>query len=358
MEEEPNLDSMLNAARAAQDTTDLLVQQGQDQAIAAANADLETTLQERDSLVDERRTAEDGRVEAVSLLEQGTELSAGSEVLAPETETFLRTAEQTVQQRQEQLAVAQERLATLDADPAVRNILYKEAVDEGRRIQLQADYDKCSYIQTQDGEHRGTLHNVFDAISPEYKSKVAGRYSNNDPLCQLEGFAFSSSGVWKSEKPKGTLDEAEDAVQRMTTIREEAETGSPDIKKIDDVLSEFLYKRLEHFFATLDQRVEVRAQQLADYYRDNPEAAAKYPNTPTTVEGWKQQLNTSMRNIGLKMEEASRTVQGEEFKARHLASIGEDVFQSASCGVGPGGDQYPFFPDDYVAKPDNNQAAA
>lgn len=319
----------------------------QTQATAVAGVALESMMRERNELAPQRPVAEAERVKAVGLLDQGTELAAGSEQLAPETATFLQAAGRTVEERQNVLASLEERLTTLDADPAVRDVLYQEAKDEGRRIQTQKEYQECYYIKTQDGQHRGTMHEVVRQVSPDYETKIAGTNIGDSALCQLEGFAFSASGVARGEGPKGSIDEAEDAVQRMTTIREEIETGNPDVQKVDSVLAEFMYKRLEHFFATLDQRVEARAQQLVDHYEANPDDAAKYPNRPTTLDGWKQQLNNSMGNIRLKMQEATQVMESDEFKARELARIGEYVFQIASCGCGINGDQYPYHPDNY-----------
>lgn len=348
-----DLGRMLDEARSAQLGSDSVGQGDQVETAAMAEASLASSIKERNEILMQRRVAETEQQKTTDLLAQGIELSKASESTAPETETFLEVATRTVQERVDELRVLKERLITLDADPAVRSFLYQEALEEGRRIQVQKDYQECYYIKTQDGQHRGTLHEVLRQVAPE-SSKVSGTCINNDPICQLESFTFQVSGLAKGEKPKGTLDEAEDAARRLTTIREEVESGNPDLQKIDSVLADFLHRRLEHFFATLDQRVGSRAQQLADYYQSHPKDAENY-RCPTTIEDWKSQLTNSMRDISTLKFRANQVMDSDGLRAKRLAQIGDDVFQRAN-GIG-GGDQYPFFADNYK-EPSNDQLVA
>jgi len=352
-----NLEEMLDAAKVAQGATELGVENEKAQAVAAIDADIEASLRERESLTGERRGAEDERLKAVDLLTQGTEATVGSEVIAPEMQEFLTVADRTVEERRNDLEQLNKKLETLDADPAVMGYLRQEADDENRRIDLQADYQTCNYIIPKGSEHGGTLEAVLDASSPEYETTLAGTNIGDNPLCQLEGYAFQATHTLRGVEAAGPIEEAEDAVGRLVAVRNEAESGTPEIAKVDTLLAEFLFKRLEHFFATLDQRVEARAQEQFEFYQANPDKAAEYHATASTPEEFKQQLTKYLGDINGYMESARLAMEGTGPKARVLARIGDEVYQR---GAGPlkSGENRPFAPDNYKAPNKSDQLAA
>ena len=352
-----NLEEMLGEAKVAQGSTELGIENEKTQATITADAGLEASLSERDDLTVERRVAEDERLKAADLLAQGTEATAGSEVIAPQMQEFLSVADRTVEERRDALAQLNKKLETLDSDPAVMGYLRQEADDENRRIDLQVDYQTCNYITPKGSEHGGTLEAVLNASKPEYEITIAGTNIGDNPLCQLELYAFQASRASKVVETAGPIEDAEDAVGRLVAVRNEAESGNPDIAKIDTILAEFLFKRLEHFFATLDQRVDARAQEQFEFYQANPDKAAEYHVTASTPEAFKEQLTKYLGDINGYMESARLAMEGTGSKAKLLARIGDEVFQR---GAGPlkSSENRPFAPDNYKAPSNTDQLAA
>jgi len=338
-----NLEEMLRRAQTAEQSAGQTKQEEETQVKQQSEADLEASLKERESLLGEAGKTEQERAKAAELLEKGKELTAGKEKLTAEMEEFMRVAVNSVQEREAQLAALNKQLETIEANPAVIDRLREQAEEENRRIELQKEVSKGFWIKPQGKETGGSMYSALSK-SKEYADNVEGRHSGDSALVQLESYAMHASGMMKGEEVVVPLDEAEDVVRRWSEIRQEAESGNPDIQKVDNLLSEFLYARLKHWVDTFDQRVEQTAQRLYDSYQQNPASAKQYKVEGWTVEKWKQDLQRTMPDVRSSLRTAELAMSGKGFKAKTLARLGEDVSNKTRV---LGKESYPFFTDNF-----------
>ena len=228
-----NLEEMLRRAQTAEQTAGKTKQEEETQVKQQSEADLEASLKERESLLGEAGKTEQERAKAAELLEKGKELTAGKEKLTAEMEEFMRVAVNSVQERETQLAALNKQLETIEANPAVIDRLREQAEEENRRIELQKEVSKGFWIKPQGKENGGSMYSALSK-SKEYTDNVEGRHSGDSALVQLESYAMHASGMMKGEEVVVPLDEAEDVVRRWSEIRQEAESGNPDIQKVDN----------------------------------------------------------------------------------------------------------------------------
>jgi len=317
------LEEMLRRAQAAEQAEGQTQQGAEVQDKQQGGADLEASLKERESLLGETERTRQEKVKAETLRAQAEEATRGKGRITAEMQGFLRAAANTVEERTAHIVELKRSIASIEANPAIINELHEQANEENRRIELQKEVSKTSWVHREDGKE-GTIHSVL-GDNKDYKDKIAGRHVGDSSLVQLEGYAMRASGMMKGEEAEVPLEEAEDVVSRLSQIRQEAEKTNPDTRKIDGLLSEFLSKRLQHFAATFDQRVEKRAQGLRERYQKNPDRTNKNGVNSWTVDQWKADLYRFLPDVGRVLQLTEMTMQGKDYKALALARIGEDV---------------------------------
>ncbi|MDP2933523.1 MAG: hypothetical protein Q8N81_05335, partial [bacterium] len=192
------LEEMLRRAQAAEQSEEQARQGGEEQPKQPGGADLEASLKERESLLGEAGQTEQRRIKAAEFLEKGRNLTAGKERLTAEMGTFMNAAVNTVQERETQVAELAAQIGAIEANPAVLERLREQAEEENRRIELQKEVSKTSWVHREDGKE-GTIHSVL-GDNKDYKDKIAGRHAGDSPLVQLEGYAMRASGMMKGEE--------------------------------------------------------------------------------------------------------------------------------------------------------------
>lgn len=328
-----DLKEMFRQAQAAEESVAQTKQIEEAQVKKQGEADLDAQLKERELLLSKAGETEQKRADAAELLGKAKETAAGKEKVTAEMEEFMRVAANSIQEREAQLAVFEKQIEAIDANPAVIDRLREQAEEEGHRIELQKEF----WIKPRGG----SIYSVLGQGSKEYRTNIEGRHSGDSALVQLESYAMHATGMMKGEEVVVPLAEAEDVIRRWSEIRQEADSGDPDVRKIDSLLSEFLYKRLQHFSSTFGQRVEMCAQQLHQWYQEHPDRPHLVEKT---VEDWKRDLSNSVPEVNSALRMADMVMSGKDWKAKTLAKIGEDI-SSKTRFLGKA--SYPFFADNF-----------
>lgn len=335
------LKEKLEAATAAEAATRKRGPSKQD--IPQPDADLEAQKKEHEPLIAEAKREEEA-IDGIKKLiaEAGAEIGRKG-ALSIEMRAFLEEAQKNVEAREARLAEIFSLISAMGSDPAILAALQNEAFEENRRFGLQKEISKGFWIQ--DGHGRaGPLESVLDS-NETYRVKVAGRHVGDNPLTQLRWYAMESVGMLGEGGVKVPFEEAEQVVGRLSQIRQEAEKSSPDVQRIDALLAEFLFRRLKHFAATFGQRVFRTAQELHNHYQQNPDAVNKDDVNSRTVDQWEAHLERTLPDVSTRLIEAAKIMDGQGFKARGLAKIGEDL--TGKCAVLYHGHPNPFSPDDF-----------
>lgn len=258
-------------------------------------------------------------------------MTEGKDELAPETEALLRVAIKIRQENEERLEALKTEIETMETDPAIYAALWEMAAKEDRLRKLQEE--TSDWINPESGPG-GPVEAVLNR-NEEYERKVAGTHYGDNALSALESYAMRACEIGKSSRAvevEVPLKEAEEVVARFSEIKKEAIRRSPDVKKIDTLLAEFLSRRLQHFAATLDQRVKAQAAWLHQYYQEHPDVAGKYNVVNRTVEEWVDDLQRSgaMVKVRALLPEVEKIMKQDGYKAKDLAKLGDDIGRCTS----------------------------
>jgi uncharacterized small protein (DUF1192 family) len=244
----------------------------------------------------------------------------------------------SVAEEETRLAALNKQIETIEASPAIIDRLREQVDDENRRFELRQELRNGYWPISQ----------VEDVITrdKEYINNVKGEtfYDGRGLITMIE-YALFASGIIGGERSVTPLADVEDVVLRLREIRKEAESGTPDIQKVDRLLAEFLCKRLRHFFATFDQRVEKIAQHIHDFYKRNPNQGKKYKADDIAVKHLKQDIYRTLPDVETSLQEVEQAMSSVGYKAKALARIGENISVRTHGPLGD--DRYPFFVDDF-----------
>ena len=151
-------------------------------------------------------------------------------------------------------------------------------------------------------------------------------------------------------------------MKRLEAINAEAEKATPDLKRVDDELAQFLVERLQHFCDTLEERIQKRAKALVDYYSERLGEHARNSGLPVeelkeahqsykkTEQEWAADIRGMLAPVEQSLEAAKLVMQNKDgYKARSLAKIMEEV-SSRGWGSSLGNDGNPTHPDTYKKK--------
>lgn len=358
-----DLEESLRRAQSAQGDLEAKQQKAAEQTRAQAQAKI-GELKEISSALP---PAEKKLAEAVDLSARAEALATGKTEIAPELLAFLDESRKAIQERQNILAVMRQRIEEIEANPVIQQMLREEVVREARLIELrqQAEDARAVRIMGEDGS-TSRLSWVYDSLNmnTEYRRNIAGTHIGDSALVQLEHYVSSAteSHTMAGAEHVASIPEAEKAIARLWGIKAEVEKDNPDIMKIDAILSEFLFERLQHFKRTLDQRLLTRAQGLYDYYQGVQEKYTKdtghpatelhekSPHLAWTVSQWKDSISIPLvQKVGEDMKAARAAMaQPEGYKAKTLAKIFEHVGSWAGSLLGYDGSL--STPDSYTEK--------
>ena len=343
-----NLEDMFKKATASQQQVEVQKNEEKTKEVESSEAETKATKDEIERLLAEANATEDERKKALDLKKQAEELIKDKNEVTEEMKEFLKSADDIAKVHADKIKALTEQMKSLSEDPAVMNMIQAEAEEFNQK----RDLNKKFY--STEREIESNLYSYNTVNGKKYHETIGGHHSGDDPQALLSMYGSMATGDWGDRK--ATLEDAKDSVDILERINEESKNSNPDMKKIDGEYANFLYKRLQHFMKTLDQRIEKEALNLQEYYKNNPGknetskyndlSLEKWKNIITSENGYKVQ-NVSQINSNMKRVE--EIMKSDGLKAKKLAEIGNEISNNSNMLL-HGHDYNPFSVDELKEK--------
>lgn len=187
---------------------------------------------------------------------------------------------------------------------------------EGAKQEIR---DALSVRET--GGTKKSLSDVFYG-NREFKEHIAGTDIGNDPVALFESYARS---VLEKIAPE-TLEDLEKVSNVAQSLNEEARKDDLDIHAVDCILADFLYKKFENLWETIDQRIRYAAERFVQYYKEerNLEDAEKYQVSNRGVPEWVQDLQYIKKEVLNSLNNAKSIMlfaDGSSDRAKKLGAV-------------------------------------
>ena len=342
-----NLEDMFKKATASQQQVEVQKNEEKIKEVESLDAETKAKKDEIERLLVEANATEDERKKAIDLKKQAEELIKDKNEVTEEMKEFLKSADDMARVHSDKIKALTEQMKSLSEDPAVMNMIQTEAEEFNQK----RDLNKKFYSTGK--EIQGNLCNYNTVNGKKYNELIGGHYGDDDPQALLEMYGSMATGDWNG---KASLEDAKDSVDILERINEESKNPNPDMKKIDGEYANFLYKRLQHFMKTFDQRIEKKALNLQEYYKNNPGKNELSKYNELSLEKWKniitsenQYKTENISQINSSMKRVEEIMKSDGFKAKKLAEIGNEISNNSNMLLN-GHYSNPFYVDELKEK--------